>query len=82
MTRRDFKIREAGKKKRRERKNNRKNKLRKIIKVAREVRGKKKEEIHIFLLIYYKMFMMYVITQFWVIPQKSPHFQNKNKKIK
>jgi hypothetical protein len=53
--------------------------LRKIIKVEREVRGKKKKEIHIFLLIHYKMSMMYVITQFWVIPKKSPYFQNKNK---
>jgi hypothetical protein len=44
MTRRDLKIREAWKKKRRERKNNRKNKLRKIIKGAREVRGKKRRK--------------------------------------
>jgi hypothetical protein len=58
MTRRDLKIREAGKKKRRERKNNRKNKLRKIIKGVKEVGGKKEEEIHIFLLIHYKMSMM------------------------
>jgi hypothetical protein len=49
-------------KKRRERKNNRKNnrknKLRKIIKGVKEVGGKKEEEIHIFLLIHYKMSMM------------------------
>jgi hypothetical protein len=45
-------------KKRRERKNNRKNKLRKIIKGLKELGGKKEEEIHIFLLIHYKMSMM------------------------